>query len=402
MFIKVLLACLLAGSGFIVREEETAAEDPVPVDAGSMVLMEVSSGTVLVEKNAEGHYDPAGLTKMMGAWLAAEELAPEQYVVMSDAAFRTYDHSGGVLWIDTGEALQAEALIYASVLQSANDTTAMLAEAVSGDNDAFLARMNSEAQSLGMANTHYQNIFGLNNETHYSSAGDIAVLLRQALSNRLFREVFLAERYSIPATAKQSSTRPVVSDCASFDYSGEVGCEVGMSSYNGWSGAVYAERDDTAFIAVLMGEETRDQLYADFRKVLDHGFSHYRTVTIHHEEIEPKTVEVKRAGLGTAEVTLRCDQDFSVLLNADGEADLTAKIIVENASSGNPEDVRGSVVFTLNGEQVAEVPAVREVSYPEGAYSSGIRQYFDYFSILVLGGLILKHFLKYLSADHGA
>ena len=145
MFIKVLLVCLLAGSGWIVREEETA-EDPVPVEAGSMVLMEVNSGTVLLEKDPDGHYDPAGLTKMMGAWLAAEELQPEQYVVMSDDAFRTYDHSSGVLWIDTGEAITAEDLIYASVLQSANDTTAMLAEAVS-EEAVGLAVMNRMARA---------------------------------------------------------------------------------------------------------------------------------------------------------------------------------------------------------------------------------------------------------------
>ena len=403
MFIRWLLCGVLVLTGAFHPEEETAENEPVPVEAGSMVLMDTGSGTVLLEKNSSGHYDPAGLTKMMGAYIAAEALLPEQVLVMSENAFSTYDHSSGVLWIDRGEAIEAESLIYASVLQSANDTMAMLAEGVSGSQEAFVSLMNGTAGSLGMTDTQYRNVFGLNDEHHYSSAADIAVLLRKALDNELFRSVFHMERWTIAPTAKQAHTRTVVSDCTLFGYEGEVGCEVGRSSYNGWSIAAVVERGDTSFIVVLMGEESQEQMYADVRKVLDYGFSHYRTVAIHHEDIEPKTVKIKRLGLNTAEVVLRCDQDFSVLMSTDrGEASLTARIEAENTRTDDPEQVTGKVVFLLNEEQVAEVPAVREIIYPAGAYSSRGRQYFDYFSILVLGGLILKFFLKYLSADHGA
>ena len=403
MFRRWLLCLVLMLGGTVHPEEESQENGPVPVEAGSMILMDTGSGTVLLEKNASGHYDPAGLTKMMGAYIAAEVLKPDQMVIMTEEAFSTYDHSSGVLWIDKGEVIEAQSLIYASVLQSANDTMAMLAESVSGNQEAFVDLMNRTAGTMGLDDTQYRNIFGWNDEHHYSSAGDIAVLLRKALDNELFRTVFRTERWSIAPTAKQPSTRTVVSDCGLFGYEGEVGCEVGNSSYSGWSIAAEVTRGDTSFIVVLMGEESQEQMYADVRKVLDYGFSHYRTVTIHHEDIEPKTISIKRMGLNTAEVVLRCDQDFSVLMSTDREeAVLTAKIEAENTRTDDPEKVTGKVVFLLNGEKVAEVPAVREIKYPEGAYSSKGRQYFDYFSIMVLGGLILKFFLKYLSADHGA
>ncbi len=394
---------LLFGGGWIHLEEEETVPDPVPVSAGSMILMDAGSGTILLDKNAEGHFDPAGLTKMMGSYIAAESLSPDQYLVMSDSAFSTYDHSTGVLWIDTGEAIEAEGLIHACLLQSANDTMAMLAEGVSGDNAAFLALMNHTAEELSMPDTHYSNIFGLNAEDHYTSASDTALLLREALKNPLFAEAFRAQRYSIAPTAKQEYARTLVSDCELYGYSGDVGCQVGRSSWDGWSAAAVVKREDTEFIVVIMGDETKDALYADLRSVLDYGFSHYRTVSVHHEDIEEKRVSVKRMGLETAEVIFRCDQDFSVLMNT-GEAspELSAVIEVLNPKVSEPEEMNGRVVFFLNGEQVAEVPAVREILYDSSAYSSRTRQYFDYFCILVLGGLILKNMMKYLSADHGA
>ena len=150
----IVLACLTA---FCLPAQ---AEENIDVTAPAAILVDRASGNVLYEKNGSTRRDPASLTKLMGLYLAVGELSDDTPITMSDAAYETYDHSSGVLWIQREETLTAKDAEYASMLMSANDTMAMLAEAVSGDAETFVAKMNQTAADLQMNDTHFDNIFG--------------------------------------------------------------------------------------------------------------------------------------------------------------------------------------------------------------------------------------------------
>ena len=150
----------------------------------------------------------------MTVYLAMKTLtSPSQEITMSKEAFQTYDHNQGVLWIQEGETLSAKDCEYATMLASANDTAAMLAEAAALSQDGFVQKMNAEAKDMNLEATVFDNIFGLSSPGNQSSAYDIAKLTRQALKNDAFREIFGASGYTIPATNKQPQSRPIAQDC---------------------------------------------------------------------------------------------------------------------------------------------------------------------------------------------
>ena len=127
-------------------EEQSA----VSVSASKAILIDEDSGTVLFDKSSSESADPGSLVKIMSVYLGVTNLSSDQELTMSDTAFDTYSHDTGVLWINRGETLRAESAEYASMLTSANDTTAMIAEGVSGDQDTFVNLMNQTASDLGM------------------------------------------------------------------------------------------------------------------------------------------------------------------------------------------------------------------------------------------------------------
>ena len=147
IWLLVAFMCFLCVAQALAEEEETSTSEPTTteetteeetetytgpdISAPSAILIDESTGTVLVQKNADAHLDPAGLTKIMSVYLACTSLNDTDYVTLSSEVSASYDHSTSVIWIMEGEKIQVLDLEYASLIQNANDTTAMLADKVS-------------------------------------------------------------------------------------------------------------------------------------------------------------------------------------------------------------------------------------------------------------------------------
>ncbi len=398
----IVLACLTA---FCLPVQ---AEENIDVTAPAAILVDRASGNVLYEKNGSTRRDPASLTKLMGLYLAVGELSDDTPITMSDAAYETYDHSSGVLWIQREETLTAKDAEYASMLMSANDTMAMLAEAVSGDAETFVAKMNQTAADLQMNDTHFDNIFGLYREGNYASPADLAVLTRQALQQPAFARLFGSSSYTLSPTNKNGQERVLPNDCqllrsGSYQYEGILGGKIGSTVEGGYALSAAASRDGMDLIAVVMGEENAENAYADITALFNYGFNAYRTVTIQKEMIEPKTVEVKNGRRHIADVIFSADGNFSLLLKGNGQTDtLTAEIQVENADVADPEQVRGKIVFSLNGRVIGEQPAHKEIkketasSSSSASFASGFWMYYQYVCIgllILMSGLPLLRWL---------
>lgn len=382
--------------------EEGEPEKPeyaVEISGNYAALIDADSGKILFEKNGNAPTDPASLTKIMTVYLACENLPLSSQLTMSDAAFGTYDHNQGVLWIQQGETLSVEDCAYASMLASANDTTAMLAEATSGSVEGFVEKMNQEAVRLGMENTSFDNCFGYSSEGNHASAADIALLCRHALKNESFQKIFGAVNYSIPATNKSAQSRVIAQDCAllkegDYFYDAASGGKIGSTAASGYSLCVSAKRDATSLIAVVLGEENADTAYHDIVHVLEYGFSSAQTVTFTPEEIGTREIEVMDGGRHVADVTFSCQSSFNILLPADIDPDgLTAEVEVQNEDSADPEKISAQVVFRLNGEEIGTAPMERRiVAEPEPEpVDPGVRarQIFDYISIAALAVIVL-------------
>lgn len=400
---KVLMMVLLVLGMFVpVRAEENTENGP-EVSGQAAILVDAASGSILYKKNIDEHLDPASLTKVMTVYAALEKTDIEASLTMSKEAFATYNHDYGVLWIQEGETMTARSAAYASLLASANDTTAMLSEAAAGSVDAMVPLMNQKAQELGLGNTNFQNPFGFNNENNYTSARDMAALMRTVLQDDEFARMLGASSYTIPASNKYGE-RLIAQDCellrsGNLAYEPATACKVGSTEYGGHAIAVAAEKDGSRLIAVVLGAPDGAGVYADAVRLLDYGFASFRTIMVSEEEIGTKTIEVKNGRRHVADVTFSAESGFRILLPAGIDPELiTTDIRVTNEDSSDPEKIEAEVLFLLDGTEVGSAKMQRTIERtdfrPETGMTSKLRLYFDWFCVLVLALFLFRRVLR--------
>lgn len=156
------------------------------LSAKSAILLEAESGTVLFAKDAERRLPMASTTKIMTALLALEHCKPDEAVTVPKEAVGT---EGSSLYLEAGEKFRAIDLVYGLMLRSANDAAVTLAMHISGSVEKFAELMNRKAQELSLGNTHFANPHGLDEEEHFTSARDLAMLAAAAMKNPQFAEI---------------------------------------------------------------------------------------------------------------------------------------------------------------------------------------------------------------------
>lgn len=200
-----------AGSGFAFMSANASgsAGESVSVDPGSLcspcaVLVRLDDGAVLMQKESDRKIYPASLTKIMTAVVAIENLSDlKAKIELPASLFRPlYKENASMAGFQPGEKVRTVDLLYGALLPSGAECCEGLANAVSGSEGKFADRMNRKAEELGMRNTHFMNATGLQNKEHYTTVGDLSVLLRYALQNDTFRDIFTSSRYSTAPTNK--------------------------------------------------------------------------------------------------------------------------------------------------------------------------------------------------------
>ena len=168
----------------------------------SAIVMEASTGTILYQKNIDEPHYPASITKILTALIALKYGNMSDIVTFSKDA--VYNTEGSSIARDVGEQMTLEQCLYGMLLESANECAYAIAEHIAGSVDAFVDLMNQEAAALGCTNTHFSNPHGLPEETHYTSAHDMALIAQEAWKNETFRIITGTRRYEIPPTNKHS------------------------------------------------------------------------------------------------------------------------------------------------------------------------------------------------------
>ena len=164
------------------------------------VLLDRVSGEILAERGSGERIYPASMTKIMTVILAIEntEDLNEKVVVPRDIFEKLYEENASLAGFLPGETVRKKDLLYGAMLPSGAECCIALADLIDGSEEGFADRMNEKAEELGLEQTHFQNSTGLHDPEHYSSVGDIAALLRYALKNETFYEIFTSSRYSMP------------------------------------------------------------------------------------------------------------------------------------------------------------------------------------------------------------
>lgn len=245
------------------------------VKADSALLMDVATGTVLYAKNADQALPPASVTKIMTLLLFMEEVDKGNISLDEEISVSEYAASmgGSQVYLEPGEKLNAEEMLKCVIIASANDAAVALAEKVAGSEEAFVNRMNERAAELGMENTHFENVTGLDDDTtkHLTSAYDIALMSRELLKH----ETIIKYSTIWMDTIRNGSFGLTNTNRLIRFYDGATGLKTGSTSKAGFCMSATAKRDSLHLIAVIMGADTRDIRNEAAKQLLDYGFANY-------------------------------------------------------------------------------------------------------------------------------
>lgn len=314
-----VLEDLLAEDAEVWPTMTTPAEaQGLSVRAKGAVLLDQGSGTVLYEKDSRQRLPIASVTKIMTLLLVMEaidegRLTWEETVTCSPKAASM---GGSQIWLEPGEIMTVEELVKAAAVVSANDACAALAEHISGTLEAFVAAMNERAAALGMADTRFVDCSGLD-DSGYSCAMDVAVMARQLMTHTAIEKYTTIWMDSLRGGKSQLvNTNKLVRH-----YKGATGLKTGTTDAAGHCLAATARRENTAFVAVVLGCDTTADRFDGARALLDYGFAGYTAFTPPAEQAAVPPVKVLH-GQQPA-VAVAADTPPTLLLKKGTESQVT-------------------------------------------------------------------------------
>lgn len=318
------------------------------------VLMDASTGRVLAEQNSHAQVAPASVTKVMTMLLLCEAMEAGQIGEQDIVTASAYASSigGSQIYLEEGEQMTVEDLMMSLALPSANDAAVCLGEYLCGSEEAFVERMNQRAQELGMENTHFANPHGLDEEGHYSSAYDVALMTRQLLQSQLGRKYVSTQRYVLREGTGRDWTM-INSNPLLATYDGCIGVKTGFTDAAHYCLSSAAERDGSTFIAVCLGAVTTTSRNEECQGMLDYAFANYKTVTPDPVTIPAQTLPVQ-LGLYRQAKTQPVTLTFTpLLIPAGAEAAVETDFSVQPSITAPLEQTAsvGEITVTLNGEQ---------------------------------------------------
>jgi len=334
--------------------------------AKATLLMEYSTGEVLSEKNAHDRMPCASITKVMTLLLVFEAI--EAGTLRFDDVLTASAHAAGMggsdIWLREGEQMNVDDLIKACVVMSANDAAVVLAEAVSGTEDAFVARMNERAQELGMQDTVFKNCNGLDEEGHLTSAYDVAVMSRALMAHERIYDYTLIWIDHV----RGGDTQLVNTNKLVRSYSGIKGLKTGTTGAAGSCITACAERNGMTLIAVVLGAENTNDRFSAAASLLDYGFSNWKTVTPECPELPVLPVR-----LGMAEqVRVTCGTPSDVLVSVSGQGGVTVELELPDELEAPVEEGErvGKLCVLLDGAAVEELPVTAGETVPKVTFRS--------------------------------
>lgn len=315
------------------------------------ILFEAETGQVLYSKNPDKKLAMASITKTMTLLLIAEaiksgEMSLDEKVKTSSNASGA---EGSVIWLEPGEEMSVAELIEAVVVSSANDACIALAEHLAGSEAAFVKMMNTRAKELGLNNTRYTNCVGYDENGHYSTARDIAVLTAKLMDFEVLRSYWLIWLDYL----RGGETQLVNTNKLVRYYNGIIGGKTGTTDGAGYCLSVCAERKDMRFVAVALGCESDDERFDRCEELLDYGFDSFQKFT--PEQDFSKLLPIKVVRGAEAEIVPIIEQQGVECIIKKGSAskvEYEYTFVEQVEAPVEKGQFLGEYLVTLDGETV--------------------------------------------------
>ena len=278
--ILLLLACLA------LLSLNVRAQAPLPpeIAARQYILLDLTSNQVLAARDADVQAEPASLTKLMTAYLVFnalrdKKLAPEQELPISQRAWAERKGGGSLMFIDTTMTPRVDDLLKGMIVQSGNDASVVLAEAVGGSLDVFVGMMNKQAQAWGLKNTQFRNVTGLTEPGHYASARDVATVAAKIITDFPDFYTLYSVRQFTYNRIKQDNRNLLLGRDPTVD-----GMKTGYTDAAGYCLVASAVRDlpngKRRLVSVVLGTASREARAAESQKLLNWGFQAWDAVRL--------------------------------------------------------------------------------------------------------------------------
>lgn len=324
-----------------------------------VILMEESTGTILYEKNMDEAHYPASITKIMTTLLALENGNLSDMVTFSDDAINNTEGSG--IARDYGEQMTLEQCLYGVMLESANECAYAVAEHVGGTVENFVDMMNAKAKELGCTNTHFANPHGLQDENHYTTAHDMALIAQAAYQNETFRIIIGTKMYTIPPTNKHAEETVLRNHhdmlCTyhnanrKYLYPYCVGGKTGYTATANSTLVTYAEKDGMTLICVVMDTQSPNQ-FIDTVNLFDYAFDNFQVLNVAENDTDYSAeTTVDNGNLDNIAPFVELDKDAVIVLPKTAEFSDTSSSVEYNDS--DPE-IAGSITYTYAGRNVGK------------------------------------------------
>ena len=283
--ILIIFLIILAANNITFAENLNIAGE-------SALLIDMESGQVLYERNPHLKLHPASTTKMMTGILAIELGNPDDIVTVDEEVVSLT--RGSHIALEPGEKLLLKDLVYALLVESANDAANVIAIHISGSIESFVDLMNAKAKELGAENTHFVNPNGLTDEKHLTTAYDLSLIARYAMKNETFREIVSTYTYTIPTTNKKDEERYLWStnkllygssrinvdgNQVPVKYEGITGIKTGYTTEAGNCLVASAKRGNSNLMAVVL-KSNGYEVFSDIHKLLNYGFEAFDSINI--------------------------------------------------------------------------------------------------------------------------
>ncbi len=358
---------------------EQTSDTAVEVTAPSAILMEMTTGTVLYEKDADTARPPASVTKVMTMLLIFDALAEGKIQLEDKVTTSEYASSmgGSQVFLETGEKQTVETLLKCISIASANDACVAMAEYISGNEEEFVRQMNLRAEGLGMKHTHFVNCNGLDEEGHETSARDIALMSRELLLKypEIHNYCTIWMENITHTTSKGSSEFGLTNTnklIRQYEYA--TGLKTGSTGKAKFCVSATAEKNGVSLIAVIMGAEDSKARFKDAVTLLNYGFGKCQMYT---DENMPSLDPISVTGGIQESISLEYEKKFTYLDTTGANLNaVTSRLQIPDKVNAPVKkgDTVGQRIYYLDEKEIGSVNLLAEETVKKAGFFDYLRK----------------------------
>lgn len=323
-FLSIIIAIMLTITPFNMSFANE--NNSLNVSSTSAILMDVSSGQIIYEKNSHQKLPPASVTKVMTMLLIMEALENKKITLEDSVPISENASSmgGSQVFLEAGETQKVDDLIKAIAVASANDGCVAMAEYIGGSVEGFVDMMNKRAKELGMQNTNFVNSNGLPVENHYSTAYDISLMSRELLSHEAISKYLNTWMDSIVVGKNKTTVGLANTNKLVKHYSGTTGVKTGFTNEAKYCLSASAKKGETHLVSVTLGAETSQERFKDATNLLNFGFANYETVKLMTKDSKVQEIKFDKGDVDFTEIV--CKNDLNLLIKKGESKDFVKKV----------------------------------------------------------------------------